>query len=58
LTNTEAPKGTDLSVHSAQHLAAVAAQLNGRPRKTLGWLTPTQSYTRVLSGQSPVATTG
>ena len=52
------PKGTDLTVHSAEHLAAVAAQLNGRPRKTLGWLTPAQSYTRVLSGQSPVATTG
>jgi IS30 family transposase len=51
------PKGTDLSTHSAEHLAAVAAQLNGRPRQTLGWLTPAQSLTRVLSGQSPVATT-
>jgi IS30 family transposase len=52
------PKGTDLSQHDAEHLAVVAAQLNGRPRKTLGWLTPAQSYTRVLSRQSPVATTG
>jgi transposase, IS30 family len=52
------PKGTDLSVHSAEDLAAVAAELNGRPRKTLDWLTPAQSYTRVLSNQSPVATTG
>ncbi|XIF83521.1 IS30 family transposase [Kutzneria buriramensis] len=51
------PKGTDLSVHTAEDLAAVAAQLNGRPRQTLGWLTPAQSLTRVLSGQSPVATT-
>jgi len=52
------PKGTDLSVHNVDHLATVAAELNGRPRQTLGWLTPAQSLTRVLSGQSPVATTG
>jgi IS30 family transposase len=51
------PKSSDLSTHSAEHLAMVAAQLNGRPRQTLGWLTPAQSLTRVLSGQSPVATT-
>ncbi len=34
------PKGTDLSVHSAEELAAVQAALNTRPRKTLGWRTP------------------
>ena len=48
------PKGTDLSVHDATHLADVAAELNGRPRKTLGWLTPAQSLARVLSGQPPL----
>ena len=32
------PKGTDLSIHSAEEIAAVAAALNARPRKTLGWM--------------------
>jgi len=34
------PKGTDLSRHQAQDLAAVASAINNRPRKVLGWQTP------------------
>jgi transposase, IS30 family len=52
------PKGTDLTTHTADDLAAAATSLNNRPRQTLGWLTPAQSLNRILSGQSAVATTG
>ena len=31
------PKGTDLGVHTAEHLALVADQLNRRPHEVLGW---------------------
>jgi IS30 family transposase len=42
------PKGTSLAGHSREHLDAVAAQLNSRPRKTLGWKTPAQALQEVL----------
>jgi len=42
------PKGTDLAVHSAEHLAAVAAELNGRPRKTLDWRAPADHLATLL----------
>jgi IS30 family transposase len=42
------PKGTDLRAHSRQDLDAVAAQLNARPRKTLGWRTPAQALREEL----------
>jgi IS30 family transposase len=48
------PKGTDLSRWSAQELQAVAATLNNRPRKTLGWKTPTEALNDQLRSISTV----
>jgi transposase, IS30 family len=43
------PKGTDLTRHNADDLAAVAEALNSRPRKTLGWRTPAEVLNEYLS---------
>jgi transposase, IS30 family len=43
------PKGTSLTVHSRGHLDEVAAELNSRPRKTLGWKTPAQALDEFLA---------
>jgi IS30 family transposase len=43
------PKGTDLSAHSAETIAAVAVTLNARPRKTLGWNTPAEALDQWLA---------
>ena len=53
------PKGTDLSKHSAGDLAAVAAALNSRPRKTLSWRTPAEALHDLLHSDQhgSVATT-
>src|SRR5918997_4277393 len=48
------PKGTDLAAYPAEHLDAVAAQLNGRPRKTLGFKTPAEALARLLSDDQQV----
>ena len=53
------PKGTDLSVHSVDALAAVALALNTRPRKLLDWRTPAKALDDVLRSAytATVATT-
>ena len=43
------PKGTDLSVHSADDLARIAASLNNRPRKTLGFMKPSEKLAELLA---------
>jgi IS30 family transposase len=51
------PKGTDLSVHTAAQLRAIAAELNDRPRKRLGYHTPAEAFAKLLAEDQRVATT-
>ena len=42
------PNGTSLRRYSPDDLAAVARELNGRPRKTLDWRTPAEALNDIL----------
>ena len=42
------PKRSDLAAHSQEELDAIAAELNGRPRETLGWSTPAEKMEALL----------
>ena len=46
------PKGTSLSGFGQQELDAVADRLNGRPRKTLDFATPSEQFSSLLAKQA------
>lgn len=45
------PKGTNLRIHDAGALAAIAEELNGRPRKALDWDTPSERMSALLDSK-------
>jgi transposase, IS30 family len=51
------PKGTDLGATTTAQLRAIAAELNDRPRKRLGYRTPSEEFARLLADDQRVATT-
>jgi IS30 family transposase len=47
------PRRSDLGAVSQAELDHVAAELNGRPRQTLGWMSPAERLAEVLADTSP-----
>ena len=43
------PKGTDLSKQSAEDLERIQRSLNGRPRETLQFMTPSEKLAEVIA---------
>jgi IS30 family transposase len=43
------PKSTDLSAHTAEELAGFARSLNNRPRKTLGYMKPSEKLAELIA---------
>jgi IS30 family transposase len=43
------PKGTDLSLHTAEDLARFERSLNNRPRKTHGYMKPSERLAELLA---------
>lgn len=50
------PKGTVIPDHQA-YLTTIAEEINNRPRRRLGYLTPTEAFARLLAGEPHVAST-
>lgn len=49
------PKGGSVNEYTQDDLDVVAAEMNSRPRKTLGWETPAMALEKLLSEVSPTA---
>ncbi len=43
------PKNADLSVYTRTELNVVARPLNNRPRQTLGWMKPSEVFSRFVA---------
>ena len=50
------PKGTVIPDHQP-YLPTIAEEINNRPRRRLGYLTPTEAFARLLAGEPHVAST-